>query len=115
MITSRVTGLNKVLGNMGRQSSEILAKQKRALKKGGLFVQRESMKLVPVRTGNLRGSAFTRQDGDNDVLVGYTANYAVFVHEDLNATHKPGKTAKFLERVIREKKLEIIEVIKEEL
>ena len=27
---------------------------------GGLFLQRESMKLVPVDTGNLRASAFTR-------------------------------------------------------
>ncbi len=29
---------------------------------GGLFLQRESQKLVPVDTGNLKGSAFTRKE-----------------------------------------------------
>jgi hypothetical protein len=34
-----------------------------ALYVAGLRIQRESMKLVPVDTGNLRRSAFTRKDG----------------------------------------------------
>jgi hypothetical protein len=29
---------------------------------GGLFLQRESMKLCPVEFGNLRASAFTRKE-----------------------------------------------------
>jgi hypothetical protein len=33
-----------------------------ALLLAGLLIQRESMKLVPVDTGNLRASAFTRRD-----------------------------------------------------
>lgn len=37
-----------------------------------------------------------------DVIVGYTANYAIFVHEDLTARHAPGKTAKYLEHPYRE-------------
>lgn len=35
------------------------------------------------------------------VLVGYTAAYAIWVHENLNARHKPGKIAKFLEEPAR--------------
>lgn len=31
------------------------------------------------------------------VVVGYTQRYAKWVHEDLNARHAPGKTAKYLE------------------
>ncbi len=36
------------------------------------------------------------------VIVGYQATYAVFVHENLSAQHAPGKYAKFLERPARE-------------
>lgn len=34
------------------------------------------------------------------VVVGYTQNYAVYVHEDLNAKHKKGRTAKYLEKAV---------------
>jgi hypothetical protein len=42
-----------------------------------------------------------RQDGTNTVVVGYTANYAVYVHER-PAKHAPGKQMKFLEQPARE-------------
>ena len=50
---------------------------------------------------------------DTDVIVHYGAgaDYAVYVHEDMNARHKPGKTAKYLERPAREKKNEIFKII----
>lgn len=69
------------------------------LKKAGLFLQGESMRIVPVDKGNLRASAFTRSEGDNtpnvDVTVGYTANYAIFVHENLDAAHGAAFNAKY--------------------
>lgn len=60
------------------------------LKKAGLFLQAESQKVVPVDTGNLRNSAFTRHQGSGFhtvVYVGYTADYGIYVHEDLEAKH----------------------------
>lgn len=50
---------------------------------------------------------------DTDVIVHYGAgaDYAVYVHEDMNARHKPCKTAKYLERPAREKKNEIFKII----
>ena len=36
------------------------------------------------------------------VIVGYTANYALYVHEDMEARHAPGKQAKYLEQPARE-------------
>jgi hypothetical protein len=42
------------------------------------------------------------EDGRASVTVGYTQQYAVFVHEDLAATHKEGKRAKFLEGPARQ-------------
>lgn len=41
------------------------------------------------------------EDGRASVTVGYTQQYAVFVHEDLAAKHRAGKTAKFLETPTR--------------
>jgi hypothetical protein len=47
----------------------------------------------------------------SSVLVGYTAAYAIFVHENLQAFHKNGQ-AKFLEQPAREKAHEIRQIIK---
>jgi hypothetical protein len=38
---------------------------------------------------------------NGDVIVGYAASYAVYVHENLEARHKEGKRAKFLEQPFR--------------
>ena len=48
--------------------------------------------------------------GGESVIVGYTANYALYVHENLKAHHNVGQ-AKFLEQPAREKALEIAERI----
>jgi hypothetical protein len=54
--------------------------------------------------------------GDDDrfnvsVVVGYTQSYAITVHEDLEAKHRPGKQAKYLEGPAREKAKEIADII----
>ena len=62
----------------------------RGLKVCGVLLQHESQKLVPVDLGPLRASAFTRSSGNGmgtEVRVGYTAAYAVIVHEVLEAAH----------------------------
>lgn len=46
----------------------------------------------------------------SDVIVGYEANYAVHVHENLQAHHENGQ-AKFLEQPAREKRPQITEII----
>lgn len=47
------------------------------------------------------------------VSVGYTQAYAVYVHEDLEAKHKPGKTAKYLETPLRQMQQEFPRICKE--
>lgn len=94
------------------------ADYERGVKKAGLFLQRESQLLAPVETGVMRNSAFTRASGagfDVVVTVGYTAAYAVFVHENLEARHKKGKQAKFLEQPAREKRPEMAAIIEKEM
>lgn len=81
----------------GIKTSHEIAKN---LRKAGLFLQRESQKVVPVDTGNLKSTAGTRQIGRDEhavVAVFYDTNYAVYVHEMIQIPHKPGKQAKYLE------------------
>jgi len=115
----KVTGVRSVLTRLKGARNFVDSKMEIGLKKGGLFLQQQSQEIVPVLTGNLKNSAFTRNVGgkgsDADIAVGYTANYAVFVHEDLNARHKPGKMAKYLEKPAREKRKEIIKIISREI
>jgi hypothetical protein len=64
----------------------------------------DSQMVVPVDTGALRASGQVRPpevSGTNvEVVIGYggpAADYAIYVHEDLEANHAPGTSAKFLE------------------
>lgn len=112
----KITGINKVIANMKIASSLSVSRIAINLKKAGLFIQRESQKIVPVDLNNLKPSARTDSKGqgsNTDVIVHYGAgaDYAVFVHEDLDARHKPGKRAKFLESVIKEKRKEIFNIV----
>jgi len=100
----KIEGASAIIRALKKQKPE----QRRGLVKGlvlaGLFLQRKSQQVVPVDTGALKASAFTRKTGvgrSTNVTVGYTMDYAVFVHENLDARHKPGKTAKYLERPAR--------------
>lgn len=117
---ANMTGMSNVLRNLKKADVKIGKGLEVGLKRGGLFLQRESMKIVPVDLDNLRPSADTRNIGgkgfDTDIVVHYGAgaNYAPYVHEDLEARHKPGKTAKFLEKPAREKRKDILNIINEE-
>ena len=61
------------------------------------LLQRESLMEVPVDKGVLRGSGFVLRIREFLWHVGYDTDYAVFVHEDLNARHTAPTKAKFLE------------------
>lgn len=82
----------------------------------GLFLQRESQKIVPVKTTHLKTTARTRAHGTGFkvyVTVSYGANYAIFVHEMVEYRHKPGTQAKFLETPLREKRKRMAEIVAE--
>lgn len=89
-----------------------------ALIQAGLWLQRASQAIVPIDTGDLRRSAFTRHSGTGFqviVRVGYTQSYAIYVHEDLNARHAPGKQAKYLEEPARTGRATMGEIIRKVL
>ncbi len=54
----------------------------------------------------------SQKDTGSSYVVGYTAPYAVFVHENLVVKHKSPTQAKYLEQPAREKQGELAESIK---
>jgi len=110
----KLTGVKKAIKALRREKIQRGRLLAAGLKRAGLFLQRESQKVVPVEWSTLKNSAFTRAFGTGaktEVIVGYTAGYAVYVHEDLQARHNPGQQAKFLEGPAREKEDQIRRII----
>jgi len=101
---TKVTGVQEVLRNLDKTSTAFGKRLEASLIRTGLWIQRESMKIVPVDTGNLKASAFTRRvegtSGLNTVVfVGFTAAYAIYVHENLEAAHGEAFNAKYAQEI----------------
>jgi len=132
---NELSGLAEVLKKFKEKQENLGKGCERGLKKAGLMLQRESQKLVPVDLGNLKASAFTRHRGEGMktvVEVGYTAGYALYVHEavgmKLKGLPRTGKgahgsywdpqgqgQAKFLEEPARRLQPEIRKIVADEM
>jgi len=109
-----VQGIKSLKAKLKRHPKATTVGLRRGLYRGGLYLQRMSQMIVPVDTATLKGSANTRLEGEglgSAAVVGYGTDYAVYVHEDLEARHKPGKAAKFLETPLREKRDKIAKIV----
>lgn len=134
MATVKLKGLDKVLSNLNVQIKKTKGATMAGLWDAGLQIQGAAQKRVPIDLGNLRGSAYTRAAGgkmarlqkapdssiasdpsgavaESTVEIGFTAYYAAFVHENLEARHTVGE-AKFLEHAITDNQAAILEIIK---
>lgn len=124
-------GVSNLLDNMNKEIREIQGRGKKGLRRAAIMVEKDSQKLCPVITGNLKGSSYTKMiQGSKPVAeVGYTAEYAPTVHENPNAGQTPRSQAfnrkgkkiastvgqwKFLEKALKDNRTEIIKVIVEE-
>lgn len=86
-INGSVIGIADVLKNIKDAEKKIGVAVSRGLRIAGLILQRESQLMVPVDFGLLKASAFTRATGREMrtvVSVGYTAKYAIYVHENVD-------------------------------
>jgi len=127
---SKVEGLGTVVDNLKKEQKALGKRVEGGLKLAGLYLQRVSQKKVPVDFGILKASAFTRAFGkgfDTQVNVGYTASYAIFVHEAVGMKlkgqprQKPSKgrywdpqgraQAKFLEEPFRTERPKLIQIV----
>jgi len=109
-----VTGAQEIIARLRVEDVRLGHKVQKGLTRAGLLLQRESQKITPVDTGNLKNSAFTRRFGSgwaSMVVVGFTAAYAVYVHERTDLQHKKGKEAKFLEKAMKRNWPQLLEVI----
>lgn len=85
--------------NGGNARTEVRQAAGRGLLLGAEHLLAESRKLVPIAEGVLERSGAASVDAQLlTAAVSYDTPYAVRVHEDLNARHLPGRTAKYLER-----------------
>ncbi len=99
----KLEGFVELTKKLNKSISEISSVVEDALLDCGNDLQQKAQDLTPVDTGALRASAFTEaESGSNpSVIVGYTEEYAIFVHENLEAHHDVGQ-AKFLEQPLQE-------------
>ena len=113
-----VNGVLEIKQALVKHKHKTAGRLRRALFKAGLYLQRKSMEVVPVDTNTLRSSARTRKEGkglETAVVVSYSTDYAVYVHEDLEAAHAPGKTAKYLEGPLRENLPTLKKIVDQEM
>lgn len=113
-----VIGVAEIRRQLQRKHNEHGLKFAIGVKRAGLWLLRESMKIVPVDTSALKNSGpnVTRADGSGwrtVMTVGYGQNYAIYVHENITARHAPGKVAKFLETPMRKGMIELRKIIKD--
>lgn len=73
----------------------------------------ESNQLIPIDTGKLKSSGKVEKSKDRAMVI-YDEDYAIYVHEDMEARHKRGQ-AKFLALAVVKKKNEIAKDIANEL
>jgi hypothetical protein len=121
-----VRGFDEVMRNLNEQINGIKDRSFAGLMEAGLKIEAGSNERAPREYGNLVGSSYTRkaQDDSLAVEIGYTAAYAVYVHEDLemNLHGEPRPSGlgvywgpkgenKFLEKTVRLNEKNIVEIV----
>ncbi len=91
------------LNNKLKNISEVSNTVQNALLNCGNDLQQKAVDITPRDTGALRASAFTEAESGSkpSVIVGFEEEYALYVHENLEAHHPVGQ-AKFLEQPLKE-------------
>lgn len=98
-----IRGARKILKNL-----RIISRRYEGALGSAIYLQAQSImaqskRLVPVDTGRLRATGYVGPPENRglfriQVQAGYGTEYAVPVHEDMDARHSPGLTAKYLEK-----------------
>jgi len=102
----KITGAKEIKKRLQSVNSQLSSGFRRGLIKAGLFLQWKSQAVVPVHLGNLKNTAGTRAIGsgwDSDVIVFYTSDYAVYVHERTDALHGKAFNAKHRKEIANAK------------
>ena len=109
-----IRGRSAALNRLNREVSRIRGRTLESMLKVAILARSESQRRTPVDEGNLRASHYVssnRSEREPVVEVGCTANYAVYVHENLTARHTVGE-AKFLENAVASLEGRILSIIR---
>ena len=116
----KLKGMNKVMKNLNKEIQKIGGRCMKGLLLASIHVRRDMEKtppLIPIDTGNLRASWFSNSfyEGGNPVVrLGFSASYAIFVHENVGATfQRPGSGAKFFESALKRNTETILQIIRD--
>jgi hypothetical protein len=100
-----VSGSKEVMANLERNTREKWKETVDAFITECEGIMSESQERCPVLTGTLRRSGTVQTNTENinevEVELGYNTEYAIYVHENLEARHPVGE-AKFLENPVNE-------------
>jgi hypothetical protein len=117
----KLEGVEKVQRNLNREINKIRGRTRKGLLKAAIYLRRrmdEVSPMIPVDTNHMRGSWFIEPFGSevNPALrLGFTAEYAWFVHENVGARFKrPGAGAKFLQARLQQDGKQILNIIASE-
>lgn len=115
----RLTGIKTVMKNLNKEVKLIEGRSAAGLFRAAILVRRDMEKTepkIPIDTGNLRASWFTtmtRTPLGPSMTLGFSANYAVFVHENMEANFKrPGSGPKFFEKALQRNHSKILAILK---
>lgn len=113
----QLQGFSELTNKLNRNASRVEDTCQDALLECGNDLQQKAVDITPKDTGALRGSAHTDaepQAGKPSVVVAFDEEYAIYVHENLEAHHPVGQ-AKFLEQPLRENADKYIKYIGEKV
>jgi hypothetical protein len=131
-LISKLEGAKEVIANLRKRRNALAEGVERGIKLANLMLLQESQKLVPVNFGILKASGYVRVTGkgfNTRSTVGYSASYALYVHEAvgmvLKGQPRPGgrgrywdpqgrAQAKFLEEPARRHRPGMLRIIREE-
>jgi len=119
-----IKGMDVVLSRLNKEITAIKDRTMVGLMEAAILIRRdmdETPPLIPVDTGNLRQSWFVETFRSSTVwglIMGFSANYAVFVHEMLGKTKKinwsrPGSGPKFFEASLKRNEQQVLETIRD--
>ena len=114
-------GVEAVLRNLDKANEDMRKAAFKGLMKAGVKIRKKGMKETPRDKGNLVGSWYGPEKRGMSgpkisVVLGLTASYAPYVHENVGANfQKAGTKAKFLEDPIKDSERETLRILHDEI
>lgn len=117
LLSMEVTGVARVELAIKKKTNQYARGVARGVSKIGKLILDESRKIVPVDEWVLHNTSRVKESGrgfHKMAEVIYNQEYAAKQHEDLEYEHKPGRSAKYLEKPIRQNNQKMKKIAREE-